>query len=146
MSVPAIQVQSTTTPPGYVPDSLRQQDVLECRLKSQPAQVETTTTTIATSTPQEEYARALNFESDQPKIYVNGVPTSDANTEKVKNMMSKFMQKMNTSSYLYPGIALIVATLLLIIIIFQCTTYMSKILATIIYVIFVFITVYQNMR
>lgn len=139
MSTPLIQPSSSAA--AAITST---EDVLQCRIVKQPIAAATEPSTTATN-PQNEYMRALNFESEQPKMYVDGRPTNDANADKMKNMMSSFMVKINNSNYVYPGIALIVATLLLIIIIFQCTTFISKVLAVMIYILFVCITVYQNM-
>lgn len=121
-----------------------QTEVLECKVLGRNSD-NTGSSSAREDSPQNEYIRAINFQSEQPKIYVDGQPANDVDGDKVKNMMSNLMRKVNNSNYLYPGIALMIATLLLIIIIFQATTFISKVLATMIYALFVCVTVYQNM-
>lgn len=150
LTVPSSSVAVVPSPPRRRSAQTQQQQpkILECRVlndNSTSDSIDAVSNGSDRSSPQAEYVRALNFESEQPKIYVNGRPANDADGDKVKNMMSGFMQKINNSNYLYPGIALMIATLLLIIIIFQTTTFISKVLATVIYALFVCVTVYQNM-
>lgn len=106
-------------------------------------------------TPQNEYSTAINF-SEQP--YTDGnfdpnvrVTTDQPYTEtqhqsKIKQMMANVLKSTNESKYVYPSVAIVVASLFVILLLFQKISTGIKIIAVVILLLFIAFTVYQFKR
>lgn len=100
-----------------------------------------TTPTNSTATPQGELSNALNFSSGGNNATLGD--NIDEKSQKFKAMLSNFIKTSNDSKLIYPGVAIIVASLLVILILFQKISAGIKVLAIIILLLFLAITVYQ---
>lgn len=82
-----------------------------------------------TRTPQTEQERALNLDTgpqnDEPQVKLN------------------IFQQANNSKYIYPGIAIIVASILVIVVLFQRVTLNIKIFIVVLLLIFVVFTIHM---
>nr|UBR58241.1 gp51-like protein [Oryctes rhinoceros nudivirus]WIF19379.1 gp51-like protein [Oryctes rhinoceros nudivirus] len=98
----------------------------------------TTTTTASAKNAQAEYTEALNFKEDEP------LDVSNPNTSKLKSMMNNVMKGINNSKYIYPTISIAVLVILVIILLFQASTPLCKIIAVLLLVFFVIFTIYYT--
>lgn len=102
-------------------------------------------------TPQYEYLNALNFNENNnvtanpllSNAAVNNNATQLQQQSKLKTMMANFIKTTNDSRYVYPSIAIIVASLFVVILLFQKISTAVKIIAVILLLLFIAFTIYQ---
>lgn len=95
---------------------------------------------IVLKTPQESYAKALNFEEE---IENQNLPNDQQamNEGKIRMLLSNVTKKMNDSQTLYPMIAIFATTILAIIILVQRISIGLKVVAILILLAFIIFTV-----
>lgn len=90
-------------------------------------------------TAQSEFTNAINFTEETP---LNSLANGEQTPSKLKTMMANVMKNINDSKYIYPGISITVMLILVVILIFQTVSVFSKVLALIIFVLFLIFTAY----
>jgi len=95
---------------------------------------------IVLKTPQESYAKALNFEEE---VENQNLPNDQQamNEGKIRMLLSNVTKKMNDSQTLYPMIAIFATTILAIIILVQRISIGFKVVAILILLAFIIFTV-----
>lgn len=99
------------------------------------------------STPQVDLDQALRFQGSQSNVSGNRSGSnviSDADKSKIKDIMSQMVRNMNDSAYIYPGIALVVASILLIVVLFQSCSTGMKVFSALIYLVFLAFTIFTH--
>jgi len=91
------------------------------------------------SSPQNEYGHAINFHEDKTN-------KSQDETSKIKRMMANVLRVANESKYIYPSVALVVTSILVIFMLFQHISIGIKIFAVLILLLFIAYTVYEFKR
>lgn len=87
--------------------------------------------------PQEAFNDAINYtESDNDNM--------GTNDRKMERMMSNMLQSVNDSKYIYPTIAIIVISILVILVLFQKISAGIKLLAIVLLILFIAFTVFLN--
>lgn len=98
-------------------------------------------TSKAGTSPQNEFIDAINF-SEKSQIQ-DDLADNDTTTSKFKSMVQNVMKNVNDSKFIYPFSAILVASILVIILLFQKATMFSKVIAVLLLIIFTIFTVYQ---
>lgn len=89
--------------------------------------------------PQEAFTEALNFKED----HTDGQNNNDAvDSNNMRTMMKNILKSMNDSKFIYPGIAIVVMSLLVVVILMQRISAGVKFLAVLILLVFITFTVF----
>lgn len=91
--------------------------------------------------PQDAFNDALNYSEDETDDYAQSMQEKHGKMEK---LMSNMLKGVNDSKYLYPAIAIIIITILVILILFQKIAVSTKIIASLILLVFIAFTVFLN--
>lgn len=91
--------------------------------------------------PQEAYNDALNYSEDDADDYAQSMQDKHGKMEK---LMSNMLKGVNDSKYLYPAIAIIIITILVVLILFQKIAVSTKVIASLLLIVFIAFTVFLN--
>lgn len=99
--------------------------------------------------PQQAFTSAVVFTpaeaTTQNGTTVGGDPVvTEADKTRMRDMAAQILKNINDSSFVYPGVAMIVASMLLIFVLFGACTKMTKVFAVIVYLMFLAFTVFMH--
>lgn len=96
--------------------------------------------------PQQAYNDALNYSEDELDSSGNTTNTTDSKdkSRKVEKLMTNMLKSVNDSKYIYPTIAIIVLSILVVIVLFQKISLGIKILSVLLLLLFIAFTVFIN--
>ena len=90
--------------------------------------------------PQDAFNDAINYSEDDDDYE----QTMQEKHGKMERLMTNMLKGVNDSKYIYPAIAIIVITILVVLILFQKVAVSIKVIASLLLIVFIAFTVFLN--